>query len=187
MSYKVINLQCPSCGSMVNKDIKKCEYCGRIIEITSTKDFGFLDESEANQCISEGKIDKKSLGYCYFKLGLFNKAKQCFLESLDTNIKDGALYFALALVSLGNKKPFLHIRDEINQIEEYIQTAIDLDDNPAYYFMYAYVRYDYHHRKFFNISPGYIELLNEALSKKVNEEEIYSIFDCLKLELPSFK
>ena len=53
-----------SCGSVVNKDIKKCEYCGRIIEITSTKDFGFLDKSEANQCINEAKLERKETIKC---------------------------------------------------------------------------------------------------------------------------
>ena len=184
--HKVETLHCQNCGSQIAVTDKRCEYCGSIVTITSTMDFAHVDKFEAGKYLSLVNNDSKTLGFCYLKLGQYQKAKDCLLIALDSNVNDSLVFFAIAIATLGNKKPFLHARESIEEIERYLQSAITLESLGIYYFFFSYLRFDYHKRKFFDIAPNCNDLLIEAQTLGFSKDEVEAIFECLELDLPSY-
>ena len=73
---------------------------------------------------------------------------------------------------------------DINQAEEYLNAAIMIEPKGIYYYMLAYIRYDFHARKFLRCSPDYRELLQQAVAAGVTPADIDQLFSVLNVEIP---
>ena len=182
MAEVVSHLVCPGCAARVSIDQHECEWCHSPLYVTSFRD---LDKatgksinkyvSSYNEALSSGLSNpaaEKSLGICYLKLGLYEKAKDCFNHVLDTELDDSELYFYLSVSVLGSKKPFLQQRSVINTAENYLNTAISLEPRGIYYYFLAYIKYDYYERKYLNTRPTYKEVLSKAISSGVSDYDM---------------
>lgn len=185
MPVKSVGLNCRGCNNPLSIDDKECKYCGGPVTISTFNSVSGMSMPLVNKYansyrrdLSENPYDMdahKSAAYCFFKLGLYDKALEHFEKALENNFDDSELYFYAAICLLSGNIPFLCVRTTINKIEEYLNAAVMIEPKGVYYYYWAYIKYDYYKRKFLNTSPDYINML--GLSKQ------YGISDLDKKEL----
>lgn len=185
---QVENLRCPGCGHAVSQETKQCEYCGRIIEITSFSQAETLTAADLKKHIAlyssmTGEAANSALyfsqGVCFLKLKFYDKASESFEKAISADFSNAEAYFYAAVCTLKGKKPFVLSREEINKAESYLDNAVTFKDCGIYIYFQAYIRRDYHYRKYFNVSPDYKEYLHKAKTLGVSEKDIENLFGLL--------
>ncbi|MDR2287256.1 MAG: hypothetical protein LBE04_07260, partial [Prevotellaceae bacterium] len=75
-------------------------------------------------------------------------------------------------------------RSDIDKMLEYLNAAIMIEPKGIYYYLLSYIKYDYFHRKYLNISPNHIDEYEAANEAGVSEDEIQRLFTILGIEKP---
>jgi tetratricopeptide (TPR) repeat protein len=195
MATKVIDIKCPNCGAAVDTGQKTCKYCKQPVIISTFNSVyempmplinqyagayrQALAESPDNQALNN------SIAMCYLKLKLHDKALAAFEKAIEDNFDNSETFFYAAICLLGGKKAFLAQRPVIDKIEEYINAALLIEPRGVYYYLWAYIKYDYYSRKFFRTSPTWQETLQEAKNKGVSETDIFQFYQILGVERPT--
>jgi tetratricopeptide (TPR) repeat protein len=123
-----------------------------------------------------------SIAMCYLKLKLYDKAIPAFEKAMEDNFDHSETFFYAAVSLLRGKKAFVAQRADMDKILEYLNAAIMIEPKGIYHYFLAYVKYDYFHRKYLNISPGYTDEYKMAAG--VSESEIQQLFSVLGVEKP---
>ena len=192
---EVINLACPGCGARVAVEYKICDYCGGPIVIRTVQSIRAMPIAEVNKyansyrkALEEYPNDKglnTSIAMCYLRLKLYDKAINAFEKAIEDNFEDADTFFYAAVCLLRGKKAFVAQRSDIDKIIEYLNAAIMIEPKGVYYFLLAYIKYDYFNRKYLNISPTYQEELNNALCNDCSGEDSDYLFSLLEVEKPN--
>jgi tetratricopeptide (TPR) repeat protein len=196
MNINVIVLKCPHCGGVVSQKEDKCEWCGSPFIISSFNPVYSISMSETRDYISEYKkaiplYDDQngitnSIAICNLKLRLYKEALSDFEKIIRNDFNNSETYFYAAICLLEGKKAFLANRTNIDKAEKYLDAAISIEpDKGIYYYLYAYIKYDYFERKNLNTTPYYSELLKTAQIKGVSEYDKKMLFDILNVSKPS--
>lgn len=196
MSLEVIKLNCPGCGAPVAIDQKECEYCHSPINISTFNSVMDISLPLMNKyagsykkALDEHPDDKDvnaSMGMCYLKLKLFDKALACFEIAMQDNFDNGDIFFAAAIATLKGKIPFLHTKDDIEKCEEYINAANMITPKGIYYVLLSYIKYDYYERKYFDTNPNYMEALAKAKEYRYSDTDVNSLFAMLGVAKPNW-
>jgi tetratricopeptide (TPR) repeat protein len=194
MNLQVQELTCPGCGDRLAPNQVECKYCRKPIYISSLSDITqFTNVSLSNFVKSYDEIITKdssdhiaahSMGMCFLGLKQYDKAIIFFEKAINLDPNSSDSYFFNGISYLKGLKPFVHLRDVIDKIEEQINTALMIEEKAIYYYYLAFIKYDYFSRKFFNTTPDYITALQRAKDKGLNEAEIQNLFSLLQLERP---
>lgn len=193
MPLQIINLNCPGCGEPVDTGRPYCKYCGRKILVSSFGMVNSLSPQELNRHMriyqkadQEGDNQEvsKALGLCQMKLKLFEKASATFEKACDENYEDSEVYYFQALSLLNGKKPFVHVRQEINRMMELVQAALMIEPRGIYSYFLAYIKYDYFFRKCFNISPDWRQELTVAQNTGIANGDVEMFVEMTGLQLP---
>jgi len=194
MIQTAIDLSCPSCGAPTNTGAKTCPYCSRPIVISTFRSVLEMSLPELNKysrsyqsALTDHPNDsqlRKSSGFCFLALKLYDKALAAFEDVIQTDFNDSEAYFYAAMCLLNRKKAYLASRPIIDKIEEYINAAIMIEPLGIYYYFYAYIKYDYFARKYFVTSPTYEELLREATDNGLSDYDISQVFLILNVDRP---
>jgi tetratricopeptide (TPR) repeat protein len=194
MAHQVVELECPGCGASVTTSTQHCEYCGRQIVITtfnSVRGMTPLDiNKQANayrKAMAQNPDDQglnASIAFCYFKLKLYDKAIPHFEKAIEDNFDNSETYFYLAISLLKGKKAFLTPRPVIDKIEEYLDAAMMIEPKGIYYYFKAYIRYDHHFRKSYNMSPNYKQLLMQAQQAGLSQTDVRELYELLGVSRP---
>jgi tetratricopeptide (TPR) repeat protein len=126
-----------------------------------------------------------SVAMCYLKLKLYDKALPAFEKAMEDNFDNSETFFYAAVCLLKGRKAFLCNRPEIDKIEEYINAAIMIEPRGVYYYLLAYIKYDYFNRKFFKTSPTYQEALAMAQQQGYSPFDAEQLFGILGVERPN--
>lgn len=193
MEQQVIDLDCPGCGRPVVTSQKECS-CGRPIIISTFNSVYSMPMPEVNKyantyrkALSENPDDKDlntSIAMCYLKLKLYDKALVAFEKAIEDNFDNSETFFYAAICLLKGKKAFLTPRPVIDKIEEYINAALMIEPKGVYYYFWAYIKYDYFNRKYFNTEPTYQEALEMADDNGVSELDKEQVFSILTVPKP---
>ncbi len=191
---EIIDLKCPGCGQPTSIGAGTCEWCQRPIVIKTFNSVASMPMPEINkyansyrQALATNPDNKElntSIAMCYLKLGLYDKAIPAFEKAIEDNFDNAETFFYAAVCLLKGKKAFAMQRPEINKIEEYIDAALMIEPRGIFYYFKAYIRYDYHKRKCFNVTPNYLNLLDDAFNAGVSDIDIKQLFEILKVEKP---
>jgi tetratricopeptide (TPR) repeat protein len=194
MTPQVIKLSCPGCGARVSSGQQLCEYCGGPILISTINSVLSLSRPEANQyagtyrkALTEDPDNRElniSIALCYLRLKLYDKAIPAFEKTIEDNVDNPETFFYLSLSLLRGKKAYLAQRSDIDKIIEYLNAAIMITPKGIYYYMLSYIKYDYFHRKYLNISPNHIEDYEMSNEMGVSEDEIQQFYSVLGIERP---
>jgi len=194
MTQQIVDLECPSCGAPANTGIKSCDYCGRQILISSFTSVYDMPVTDINKhatayrkALAENPSDSNlnnSIGMCYLKLKLFDKALSAFEKAIEGNFDNSETYFYAAVCFLGGKKAFLAARNTIDKVEEYINAALLIEPRAIYYYFQAYIKFDYFSRKSFNTSPSYQDALALAENAGVSSFDIDHLYEVLAVQRP---
>jgi tetratricopeptide (TPR) repeat protein len=85
------------------------------------------------------------LALCYLQLGLHDLATKNFKRTLELmpEYADAYYYYGISLVR--GRRPKLLSLSEVRLIEQYVETALQLDDRPAkYYYLSAILKFEYY-------------------------------------------
>ncbi|MDR1129803.1 MAG: tetratricopeptide repeat protein [Prevotellaceae bacterium] len=194
MTQKTVSLACPGCGAHVSTEQKKCEYCGGPVIIATFESVNSMSVADTNKytiayrkALAENPDNRElnaSLAMCYLKLKLYDKAISAFENAIEDNFDNSEIFFDTAVSLLRGQKAFVAQRADIDKIIEYLNAAIMIEPKGIYHYFLAYVKYDYFHRKYLNISPGYIDEYDRAMEAGVSEDEIQGFFSVLGVERP---
>lgn len=195
MEVEIKKLRCPICGQPIAMGDNICKYCKKPITISTFNDILDMNMPKLNQAIrGYGQLQQdapefpgvnRSIAFIYLKLKQYDKAKEYFEKAIADDFNEPENYFYAAVSALKGKKAFIASRNDIDQIETLLRDgAISIAPQGIYYFFWAYIRYDYHHRKCYRVTPDYSELLKQAHLLGTSEADIYQLFDILNVECP---
>ena len=195
MSHTVIEMNCPGCGARVSTGQSECEWCHKPIIISTFNSVYSMPMPEVNkfagayrQALAENPDNQElnnSVAMCYLKLKLYDKALPAFEKAMEDNFDNSETFFYVAVCLLKGRKAFLCNRPEIDKIEEYINAAIMIEPRGVYYYLLAYIKYDYFNRKFFKTSPTYQEALAMAQQQGYSPFDAEQLFGILGVERPN--
>lgn len=195
MSHTVIEMNCPGCGARVSTGQSECEWCHKPIIISTFNSVYSMPMPEVNkfagayrQALAENPDNQElnnSVAMCYLKLKLYDKALPAFEKAMEDNFDNSETFFYAAVCLLKGRKAFLCNRPEIDKIEEYINAAIMIEPRGVYYYLLAYIKYDYFNRKFFKTSPTYQEALAMAQQQGYSPFDAEQLFGILGVERPN--
>ncbi len=181
--------ECPGCGASVAPDMKKCDYCGNPVIIHSIGAINTFNPLQLNKYalsyrrqLADNPDDKelsRSIGICYLKLKLYDKANEAFERAVTDNFEDADSYFYAAVGLLQGKKAFVASRADINKAVEYLNAANMIAPNPVYSLMLAYIKKDYFDRKALCTTPSWSEELMTAESMGATEADVSALADLL--------
>lgn len=181
--------ECPGCGASVAPDMKKCEYCGNPVIIHSIGTIDTFNPLQLNKYAisyrkqlatnADDKELNRSMGICYLKLKLYDKANEAFAHAVENNFDDADSYFYASVGLLKGKKAFVTSRSDINKAVEYLNAANMIAPNPVYSLMLAYIKKDYFERKALAVSPSWSEELSAAHSMGATEADAKALGDLL--------
>ena len=194
MAETALDLKCPGCGAGVTTDQKVCAFCGRPVVVCSFNDVYTMSLADVqtyagsyesqNALFSNGGSLRHSLGMCYLKLRLYDKAVAAFSEAIERRLNNSELYFFAAVALLRGKKAFVADRKTIDTALEYVNAALALESRGIYYYFLAYLKYDYFERKFLNTTPDYKACLQAAADRGVSDFDKQMLFDVLSVTNP---
>ncbi len=194
MAHQVIELECPGCAASISTSTKTCPYCYKPIVISTFNSVHSMPPIEINKRANayrkalvnhpDNQDLNMSVAFCYLKLKLYDKALPCFEKAIEDNFDNSEVYFYAAICLLKGKKPFLTPRTVIDKIEEYLQAAIMIEPRGIYYYMFSYVRYDHHYRKYYVMEPNYAELYQQAEQAGLSQTDVEELFSILGVERP---
>lgn len=192
---QIIEMACPGCGARVQINQKTCEWCHAPIVITSMSDIFSMSAPVINKFSKSYEKDltenpenaelNNSLAMCYLKLGFYDKAFEKFDKAIEQNLNNLETYLYACVCILKGKKPFLTSRADIDQVEQYINAALQIEENGLLRYFQAYIKYDYFKRKCFRTSPTWEEALAQAKSDGFSPSDVIQLFSILKQEIPS--
>ncbi len=181
--------ECPGCGARVVPDMKKCEYCGGPVVIHSIGAVSTFSPLQLNKYalsyrkqLAAAPTDRdlnRSMGICYLKLKLFDKANEAFERACVDNFEDADSYFYAAVGRLNGKKAFVASRADIDKIVEYLNAANMIAPNAIYSLMLAYVKKDYFDRKALNVSPNWHDELTTAQTMGATDADTKALAELL--------
>lgn len=195
MSHQVVEINCPGCGARVSTRQKECEWCHKPIIISTFNSVYSMSMPEVNKfagtyrkALAENPDNQElnnSAAMCYLKLKLYDKALPAFEKAMEDNFDNSETFFYAAVCLLKGRKAFLCNRPEIDKIEEYINAAIMIEPRGVYYYLLAYIKFDYFNRKFFKTSPTYQEALAMAQQQGYSPFDAEQLFGILGVERPN--
>lgn len=192
--YKFIDISCPGCGAAVSTGQKNCKFCSRPVIITSFNSVYEMNPQVVNKYVRsymEVLKDKPddvqintSIGLCYLKLKLYDKALASFEKAIGDDFDNTDTYFYAAVCLLKGKKAFLTLKSDIEKIQQYIEAALMIENRGIYNYFLAYIKYDFYEKKSLNIYPDYREEVSMAYNNNVTEEDIRILFEILNVTKP---
>jgi len=75
-----------------------------------------------------------AIALCYLQLGLHELAIKNFKRALELMPDDADVYYYYGLSLLRGRRPKLLSLTEVKRIEEYLETALQLNNRPAKYY-----------------------------------------------------
>ena len=194
MGFEVTSLQCKCCGAPLAIDFTECDHCGTPIIIRTFNSVQNMPMQNISRCAMSyakdvqsdpNNIDSnKAAAYCYLKLGMYDNAHKYFEKAVIDNFDDSEIYFYAAISLLNGNKAFLLQRPIINKIEEYLNAATMIESRGIYYYLWAYIKYDYYERKYLITNPNYKAMLNSAYQFGISPADISELFSILKVQNP---
>ena len=193
---QVIELECPGCGAPLTVNDKTCPYCQRPVVVSTFNSISALTLAElkkhtkayAKATEDEGEDSAEldlSAAFCYLKLGLYDQALTSFDKAIEGNIDNSEAYFYAAVATLRGKRPFSTPMAEIKKALAYIESAKMIEPKGIYYYLEAYIKYDFHSRKFLIVKPDHKLTLASAKNAGYSEHDVTELFGVLGTERPS--
>lgn len=194
MAVTVERLVCPGCGFPIEVGAKECP-AGHPITISTFNSVNDMPLPMVNRYVNSYRKDlsnnpddrstNQAIGICYLKLKIYDKALAAFEKAVEDNFDDSETFFYAAICRLKGKKAFLAARSDIDKALEYIDAAIMIEPKGIYYYLLAYIKYDFFERKYLNTSPNYQECLKDAIAAGLSHYDIQQLYDILNVDIPA--
>lgn len=126
-----------------------------------------------------------ALGLFYLTNGAYQYALPQFKQVIAIDPLNADAYFYITVTMLGGDNPFIKVLSEIETMVENLKLAEQIKEKSVYFYLHAYIAYDYYKRKYRGCKPSYQELLSKAQSLGITSAEIDNLFELLKTDKPN--
>ena len=194
MIAQVHDNTCRNCGAAADIGQTKCRFCKQPVLISTFNSVYSMPMPMVNQYAATyrdalqnepgAKDLNNAVAMCYLKLKLYDKALGAFEKAMEDNFDNPETFFYAAICLLNGKKAFLAQRSEIDKIEEYINAALMIEPRGVFYYLWAYIKFDYYERKYFKTTPSYQEVLGKASGAGVSPHDIEQLYGVLGVSRP---
>jgi tetratricopeptide (TPR) repeat protein len=189
---QILDLKCPGCGAPSDSQGANCDYCGRPIVITSFRDLSDIIGSDLSKySVAYTDFAKKNpesvqiqlaLAICKIKLNQFESAKRVLTELLEKVATNPDVYFYLAVSLLDGKSAFVTSLSNAKEILSLLNSANSIEPSGLNALFQAYVAFDYFERKFLNLSPNFMELLQKSRELGLSSADAQSLKSALQIQ-----
>lgn len=198
MSYRISVLECPNCAAT---DIKPeqgfCHWCGSALIISDFNSIYTMNQNTYQEYADKLKSSENhyqengmngdyesTLGMVYLRLGNTEFAVNAFRKAVAAGIQNPETYFYLGIAVLNGKRPFLNNRNTVKDAIRHIETALQMEKKGIYYFMAAFIEYDFYVMKHLR-PPNPIEIyMDNAKRYGVTKNDIEMVFDMSHCRVP---
>lgn len=128
------------------------------------------------------------IALCYLHLRLYKLAIEHFKHAVELLPHDPDTYYYYGLSIIGGRRPKTLSLTDVRCIEEYLETAIQIDDRPAkYYYFAAILKYDYYLANGLRFAPpSPDELLSMSYEKDHHLWEVERLLQAVTLRDEAF-
>jgi tetratricopeptide (TPR) repeat protein len=123
------------------------------------------------------------LALCYLQLGLHDLSCKNFKRTMELMPEYSDVYYYYGLALMRGRRPKILMLNEVRLIEQYLETAMQLDDQQAkYYYLAAMLKFDYYVANGLCVrgpSPG--ELLGMAEEREYDPWEVARLVQLVPL------
>ena len=133
----------------------------------------------------DDKTLNMSLAFCYLKLKLYDKAIECVEKAVEDNFDNSETYFYAAITLLKGKRPFSVPMADIKKAIQYLDSAIMIEPKGIYYYLQAYIKYDFYSRKFIKTTPDHKACLAQAKNAGLSANDRLELFKILGTDIPA--
>ena len=194
MNVSVKTISCPNCGAPQGMDTKECMYCGSEIIIRTFNSVSSMPVPQLKKYVAsytqtlaqdgDNADVMLSIALCYMKLKIYAKAAEFLNKAMDICYDNPHIYFYAAMCIFQGKRPFFVTRQVIDKAEEFLNAALSISNEGIFSFFLAYIRFDYHARKGFNVNPSYKQYLLDSARDGVSRADKLALFESLGVEVP---
>ena len=195
MAQQVVELTCPGCGARLATGQINCDWCHKPVNITTFQSGYDMPvpivskyANEYNKALATDQNDKElnaSVGMCYLKLKQYEKAGIAFEKAIEDNFDNSELFFFAAICILNGKRPFQCPKKNIDKAIGLLDSACMIEPRGIYYYLQAYLAYDYYSLKQLRCNPGPEEYLNRARQAGIPGMDLSLLKDILGQEFPA--
>lgn len=192
---QVVSFECPGCGAPLSTDMKECPFCHGPVIITSfnhlydVKMENLKKYSEGYKNASRREPDstelKMSAALCFLRLKRYEIALKYFEQLMEEEFDNSEHYFYAAVCLLKGKRACVITQlPLIRKAQDYLNTAIDIEERGVYHLFLAYLKLDYYAKKHLRVAPSWQEELAMAGNCHLTAEDTRILFDLLSVPVP---
>ena len=189
-------IECPQCGAATLPSLRICEYCKAEYFVTSLAYLGNFNDGKVAKYLNHYKnliaLEPQNeeglfgLGLCYLQIGNYQLAEKHFGKVIDVVPEQSKAYYYYALSIIKGRRIKIISFNEARKIENYLQTAIQLDDSvPEYKLLLAMLKIDFYEANGMKVPPPCSrELLSEIDGAEINVHEANRLNECARIANP---
>lgn len=170
---KVEILRCKGCGANLSPENTTCNYCFSENIVKANENPFNLGQMLAKQYANYFKVKVQSnpldgnaifsLGLLSLNLKLYDLAIKNFQKAVELNPEEPEIHYFLALSMIKGRRPKTIPFKEIKEIEQFINSALQLGDKAKYYYLAAIINFDFYASNGMKVpQPDYNELFYNA-------------------------
>ncbi len=191
-------IECPQCGASASPAEHKCSYCKAEFFVTSIAYLSGFDKNGLNKYVAHFKKQASEhpnggegwlgLGLCYLQTGLFPMAQKSFEKAIQVAPELPQPYYYFALSKISGRRLMSLPLNEIREVENYANTALQLESESALYkLLLALIKSDYYEENGLMVNaPTMPDILAEIDGVPVNKNEIERLRQCVLVEDESY-
>jgi len=142
---KIKILSCSSCGASLSPNAMQCEYCDNVNVISKETSPFKLNSILSKQYLNSTELSQDTFNSALLHLNLKNYtiATKLLEKEIENNPINADAYYYCA-ISLTNGKRIKSLSySTLKQVNSYVNTAIELNENSKFYLLAAIVNYDF--------------------------------------------
>jgi len=166
-------LRCKGCGANLSPENTTCNYCFSENIVKANENPFNLGQMLAKQYANYFKVKVQSnpldvnavfsLGLLSLNLKLYDLAIKNFQKAVELNPEEPEIHYFLALSMIKGRRPKTIPFKEIKEIEQFINSALQLGDKAKYYYLAAIINFDFYASNGMKVpQPDYNELFYNA-------------------------
>ena len=174
------DVACDICKKFIpaaQKNVLQCTRCGKHF----CTDHMNTRTRLCHTCSTEEKENHLDAAKLALRHHVYDEALAHLRKAVGESPDDSDAYYYVAIALLGGKKAFVQQNATIEKVMAFLDKAIAIRSKGIYYYLLAYIKYDYHERKCFKVIPDYKNDLSMARYNGVTPREITEMYAMLNV------
>ncbi|MBE6589248.1 MAG: zinc-ribbon domain-containing protein [Ruminococcaceae bacterium] len=176
--------ECSFCGTKIPAAAKStfvCRGCGKFFCANHLNS----ETQKCASCSAEESNAKFERYKAEIRMQKYDSALMYFKGAMSDLSADPDVYYYAAIAALRGRPARGQEQYVIDAVEKYIDLAIQNKPKGIYYYLLAYVKYDFYERNYRQTKPNYKEAFALAIKNGVGRQEIEEMYSLMRVTRPS--